>query len=214
LRDDLAAAFQTFLAGDELEDGVVLVKINTTPAICRALNYSGSVAYAGDTYTGDIGAHSPIIGSLKGDRPSMSLTLQNQEDDDGNDLPWSTYLNANKITGVSVEFRFISIALAATANAAIAEITWKISGFEHDEATGDVVFNLTGPRDPLTLRTPSIPLGSTRCRWVYKHGPCTSQSAKPDCPFTIEGCRARLPKGSPLPIGPSMPFQTSPLRRT
>lgn len=220
---DVSTAFESWLSGDELTDSVCLVEIGSTTPIRFAMEWHKTVRYDGRTFYPNSGGFSEVVASAKPDRsrPLMSIALRNIEDDPddpivsaGLALPWSRWVNENKPVGLPVVLYFVSASISgADPTAVIAELTWSISGWEYDERSGEITFNLTGPRDPKTLRTPSLPLGSTRCAFEYKKGGCASTSSKPSCPYTLAGCRERHADGQPLSFGPCFPFQSYPLTR-
>ena len=197
-------AFQNVLEAPQVFDVVTLVKINATTPIYRAL-WESNVTFDGDTYMADEGAHSQISADLGGERPGMSLTLQNA---DGN---WSTYLASNDLNGVEVEFKIVAEQTAGDSTAVLNETDWYVSGWRMDGQA--LTLKLGSPHDALAFTVPSRPLVSPTCFWKYKVGSCTSKSSQPTCDKTVAACRARFPTSEPLRIGPSFPFVSRARRR-
>lgn len=205
----VSSAYRTELqqtAGTAL---ISLVDIEASTAILRC-NWSASVSYGGQTYVPDALAYGPIRQDLEGNRPRYELSLQNVRDvvTDA-ERPWSTYLASNDLNGTEVITRVVHKDHLDDSDAVLLEQRWYISGWTFDRTF--VRFGLGSPHDALAHETPRMAIGGVTCWWRYGEGPCTNSekvNGYKDCPYTVDGCLARTPKGSALPIGPSYVFMS------
>ena len=206
----VSAAFQTALEADATAVLVTLVEIATTPAIYRAA-WPVDVTFGTTLYEADGIAHSEISSDVEYGRPSMTLTMQNVEGNDGATLPWSTLLKTGNINGTGVTFRIVSTALLSDPLAVIQETNWTISGWTLEPSR--VTLKLGSPHDALALEVPTRPIGGTTCGLNYKQGACTSASTLGTCNKTLSACRQRFGADEALKFAPSYPYFVKSTRR-
>ena len=213
-----SSAFRSVLLAAAKGEGAldVLVEILADTPIRRVLSRQQTLVWPPttvDTFYPDRGEFSFIADTLSGQRPQVTLKLQNARDpEDANaEKPWTTWLAANNPNGIEVVFRYVA-SLSGDADAEEVERRWYISGVNaltHDA----VLFHVGSPHDALAAVVPVISLGGRKCWAAYQTGFCTSTSSLAACPKTFEACGARFPTGTVRKFGPGMPLFTSARRR-
>ena len=209
----------TELEATSLADIVILLKLDLPTPIYRANRiwdngWDGS--FDGNSYPSDHFVFSEFEQGLLGQRPSMTLTMQNvAHPTTASALPWSTYFNSTGSdlngTEITVKVAKLSLIAASDTTSVIEERRWYISG---GSIEGTVMKARCGPpADALAFESPVFSLISDTCGWDYKKSPCSSQSTLPKCGKSWPDCVVRFPKGTPKDFGPGSPFFVKESRR-